>query len=110
LDIAHEIDERLEGMFKDGASVWAYDGRHAGQWVYDEETQGALKAAEDAGKHTLEMMLCGHVVVIDMKAGIQENRTTLTTRGIHKVTAGTPGVKGIGGMPSTRRRAVTNSA
>jgi hypothetical protein len=104
LDIGRKIDERLDDMFKDGASVWAYEGRNGGHWVFDEDTQRSLVVAEEAGKHTLETVLCGHNVVIDMHTGVQENSATHKMRRVYKITSDTPGVKGVAGMPSTRAR------
>jgi len=97
-NIGNAITDQITAMFSRYPALYVYEGRIGGFWLFAELTQIDLLAAEQNGELTLDTLLCGQMVTIDLAAGIQRNQTTHAVRKIHKVHNNTAAIKGIAGM------------
>jgi hypothetical protein len=107
-NIASKIDEKVAAIFAAGGGfAWAYQSRgSASFWLFDEDTQEAIRAAESAGREVLRTTICGQIVSVDLHRSLQTNTRTGVTRRIHKMAVGDdkPMIRGVAGMPCSKTR------
>lgn len=107
-NIASKIDEKVANIFStNGGWAWGYQSRgSASFWLFDEDTQQAIRAAEGAGNDVLRTTICGQVVTVDLSRRVQTNTITGVMRRIHKIAAddAKPMIRGVAGMPCSKTR------
>ena len=99
-NVQDSIDEQIKTMFHEyPEGVWVYEGRSNGYWLFTEDIQREIKITLAADSFTLDTVLCGQIVTLDLRQKFQKNRTTGAMRRIHCLTTlmDEP-LKGIAGM------------
>ena len=92
-----QLDKMIKKLWEGHEYLWIYEGRNNGWWYYDTDIQESLSNTD----HTLELLICGQRVVIDVVNLLQRNRDTGARRNIikiHKSEMGDYLIKGIAGM------------
>ena len=77
---------------------WFYEGRGGGWWQYDERTSAAIDDAVSRGLSSLEVMLAGHIYVLDFVALVQMQKDNPAIKRRMKHGCPDSSTKGIAGI------------
>lgn len=81
--------------------LWIYEGRNNGWWFYDSDLQDILETAYKNEDITVEWVICGQEMVIDLEDLTQvnvDNDAIRAVNRVHKRNLGKFLIKGIAGM------------
>ncbi|GAU99159.1 hypothetical protein RvY_10198-1 [Ramazzottius varieornatus] len=96
--VIHLHDDDDESSALQGPLGWFYEGRGGGWWQYDERTSAAIDDAVSKGQSSLEVMLAGHIYILDFVALVQmqKDNPAIRRRMMHGVAdASTKGIAGL---------------
>lgn len=81
----------------DDGYQWFYEGRN-GWWQYDERTSGELEMAYKRSQRLCELLIAGHLYIIDFDQMLQYRKTDLVRRRRIKRDLATIPKKGVAGL------------
>ena len=89
-----DIDSNAEGSQE---WAWFYRGG-AGWWRFEERNNQELEEAFEAGEHSVEMMICGQLYVMDLAKNEQYPKNVPTRKRKIKRDVKTSESKGVAGL------------
>jgi hypothetical protein len=79
--------------------LWIYEGRNNGWWYYEQELQDVLETSYKQGQFTVDWIICGQSVTIDLIGMTQTNaKAVRDIRRIGKDEICKYLIKGVAGM------------
>ncbi|ODM92983.1 hypothetical protein Ocin01_13694 [Orchesella cincta] len=98
--LKEDPDQLSKGVKLANGPEWYYEGRGGGWWLYDERTMNELEKAFKNSQQTCQLVLAGHIYVVDFTQMIQYRLTDVNA--VRRIKHGTnQPVKGVAGILMT---------
>lgn len=103
-----EKEDEIEIALYDNAYHWFYEGRN-GWWLYDQRTSEDIEIAYKNGQKQLELLIAGHLYMIDFDSMVQFRRNDIyKRRRIKRDTKDNNFIKGVSGIQITNHEQTEN--